>query len=142
MFRQLQKDLKADTDIPMGLLGFMLIGLFLGVGTDVLMGIFARSHDWFGFATVIMLICAGVVGLLSGLAYREEFWVAVSMGSTRRDFLFSFALRQLLWMTLGYLAILLVYWVERMAWAAVFSQASLTMEFAFLTQWWFVLMIR
>lgn len=106
----------------------------------------------FGLVTVIMFtlddpeswVTMGTFGALFGLIfyvifyfirYSQQFLLALSMGRTRNEFLFSYAVRSLLYLALGYGLVLVLYRVELAVGTKLFAPWPLEVDPTFLLDW-------
>lgn len=141
MLKQFQKDMKLGSS-SLGLVLFITIVSFAaGIGFVTLICNTTDSESWFCMGSLITLIITVVFGGLSGLGYHSEFMLALSMGRTRREFMGSYALRQILSFAVSYLLIQVLYRVEMTIYPLMFPHLSNEVEFSFITSWWLSLFI-
>lgn len=93
---------------------------------------------WICVGTVIALVVMVFSSILSFLSYHQEFTLALSMGQTRRGFMITYALRQILWVIAAYIAILLMNQLEQLYYNMAFAEKEQIFALAFLTDWRFV----
>lgn len=139
MLKQLKIDLKLYEE---DYIGFpVLLSCFFLAGFGLLCLImFTVNNDgsWVTmgtFGTVFSLILYSV---LTFYQYDKQFRLALSMGRTRKGFLFSYAVRSLLSLTLGYALVLALYRVELALGARLFPGQMLEVDPTFLMDWKFI----
>lgn len=71
-----------------------------------------EPSGWFPMGTVMAIMIPCIIAIVSGIGYPSAFNLALSMGRTRKEFMLSYALRQLLWLIVGYVLILLLHRLE------------------------------
>lgn len=139
MLKQLKIDLKLYEEDYMAL-PVLIPGVFLfGVGLLCLI-MFTVNNDgsWVTMGTLMAFGCLIFFAVLFFSKYYQEFMIALSMGRTRKGFLFSYAMRSLLWLALGYAMVLVLYRVELMLGARLFPGQMLEVDPTFLMDWKFI----
>lgn len=116
---------------------FMIPGCFLlGFGLCCLiMFTEADPGSWVTFGTFMAWLSLFFLAVMSFGKYYQEFMLALSMGRTRKDFLFSFALRTLLELAMGCALILVLYRVELAIGSKLFAPWPLEKGFEIMTEW-------
>ena len=94
--------------------------------------------SWICVGTVMALVVMVFSSILSFLSYHQEFTLALSMGQTRRGFMITYALRQILWVVAAYIAILLMNQLEQLYYNMAFTEKEQVFALSFLTDWRFV----
>jgi len=94
--------------------------------------------SWICVGTVIALAVMVFSSILSFLSYHQEFMLALSMGQTRRAFMITYVLRQILWVIAAYVAILLMNQMEQLYYNVAFAEKEQVFALSFLTDWRFV----
>lgn len=141
MLKQFYKDMKLGSfNLPLLLFAVALTYL-VGFGLACLIIYTDDETTWFCMGTVMAMIILVITSALSGLGYHSEFMLALSMGRTRKEFMGSYALRNLLSVGAGYLLILVLYHVEMAVYPLLFPTLSNEVEFTFVTSWWLPLFI-
>ena len=108
----------------------------LGVGLCCLI-MFTEDDpgSWVTFGTFMAWLSLIFFAVMNFAKYYQEFMLALSMGRTRGAFLFSYALRTLLMLALGYGLVLVLYRVELAVGSKLFAPWPLEMGFEFMTDW-------
>lgn len=141
MLKQFCKDMKLGSfNLPLLLFAVALTYL-VSFGLACLIIYTGDETTWFCMGTVMAMIILVITSALSGLGYHSEFMLALSMGRTRKEFMGSYALRNLLSVGAGYLLILVLYHVEMAVYPLLFPTLSNEVEFTFVTSWWLPLFI-
>ena len=141
MLKQFQKDMKLSYS---SLVLVLMLAVFSFAGGIALVSLICSgtdAEDWFCMGTMITLIMTVIFGALSGLSYHSEFMLALSMGRTRKEFMVSYALRQILTFAVAYLMIHVIYRVEMLIYPLMFPHLASGVEFPFVTSWWLPLFI-
>ena len=115
---------------------FMLI--FFGLGVLILsiaLGLDKDTTSWVAVGTIIAIVALIGFAILNFFSYRQEFILALTMGNTRREFMIVFAMRQLVWMVIGYITLLVFMAVERFFYQTIFSDKVEAFSLGFLTDW-------
>lgn len=112
------------------LLGFGFCSLIMFVIDD--------PGTWVTFGTFMAFFSLIFCAVLTFGRYYQQFMLALSMGRTRASFLFSYALRTLLWLAAGYALLLILYRVELAVGSKLFAPWPLEADPTFLTDWSFV----
>ncbi len=94
--------------------------------------------SWFCLGTIFTLIPMTGVMLLLFWKYHQEFMLALSLGQTRKEFMMTYALRQILWMIAAYVVILLLYRLEGLYYQVMFPDKAQAFALEFLTDWRFM----
>ena len=137
MLQQFYKDLRLHKN------GLLLISLGLVCAAAfgmVLVAIIMHTEDdpgtWFCMGTLIASLVLMMLSLFtSAWGYPQEFMLALSMGRTRKDFLFSYYLRMMVQLILGWAVILLLHQIELRACTVLYPQYENEIYFSFLTDW-------
>lgn len=133
MLEQFKKDLKAQNGGLLGILVFLPLIFLMGVGmVFLIMNTDDTANSWFCMGTLMTLIMLMVFQIFLGLAYHQEFMLALSMGRTRKEFMVSYALRTVLLLVCAYLAILLFYGLEQTLYKLSFPRFGNEVSFDFL----------
>lgn len=120
------------------------VALFAGCGIlgTLLMSIIfwtdKTETSWFCLGTLVALVVMVFSSIWSFLSYHQEFMLALSMGQTRREFMITYALRQILWVITAYVAILLMHQLEQLYYRVAFAEKEQAFALSFLTDWRFV----
>lgn len=109
------------------LLGFGLCCLIMFTEAD--------PGSWVTFGTFMAWLSLFFLAVMSFGMYYQQFMLALSMGCTRKDFLFSFALRTLLELAMGCVLILVLYRVELAIGSKLFAPWPLEPGFEIMTDW-------
>lgn len=136
MLKQFLLDIKLHKKDLLLLLVIIPACFLLGFGLCCLI-MFAVDDpgSWVTFGTFMAWLSLFFLAVMSFAKYYQEFMLALSMGRTRKDFLFSFALRTLLMLALGYGLVLVLYRVELVVGSKLFAPWPLEMGFGFMTDW-------
>ena len=94
--------------------------------------------SWFCLGTILALFVMCGVMLLFFWKYHQEFMLALSMGQTRKAFMITYALRQILWTIAAYAVILLLYRLEGLYYQVMFPDKAQAFALGVLTDWRFV----
>ena len=94
--------------------------------------------SWFCSGTFLALFVMCGVMLLLFWKYHQEFMLELSMGQTRKAFMITYALRQILWVIAAYAVILLLYRLEGLYYQVMFPDKAQAFALDFLTDWRFV----
>lgn len=133
MLKQFYLDIKNNkSDLAMPVWVLSLCFLF---GFGVLCLIMFTVDDpgvWFPVGTIVGIFCLVLMAVITFAKYHMEFMLALSMGRTRTAFMGAYALRSLLMMSIGYVVLLLLYWVELTVGKKLFAEWPLGIEFDFL----------
>lgn len=137
MLRQFLLDCKLHGKNYLLRLLFVPVGFLAGIGILALLALLDEVDEGFALGTLFALFILIMVAVIYSFCYHQEFMIALSMGRTRRDFLLSYTLRQLLWLTAGYLLVLAMYAAEMAVQRLVFVRMEV--ELSFLTDWRLIL---
>lgn len=137
MFQQFSKDIRLQKNSILYLLAFLLGAFVFGmVMVFIIMSIEDDPGAWFCMGTLIAaLVLVAAEVFISAFGYPQEFMLALSMGRTRKDFLFSYYLRQILQLFLGWLVVLGLHQIELQTYTLYFYRYQNELFFAFLTDW-------
>lgn len=117
----------------------VLVGWILGT---LLMSIIFWADEtavsWFCLGTICALFSMSGVMLLFFWKYHQEFVLALSLGQTRREYMITYLLRQILWVIAAYVVILLLYKLEGLYYKVMFPDRAQSFALNFLTDWRFV----
>lgn len=138
MLNQLKLDLKLHSKNTFGKALIPLIGLGIGILMVWLILWTEEETTFFCMGTLIALMMLVMVSLVWCMHFPQEYMLALSMGRTRKEFLFSYALRSILSQVLGYLIVLLGYGIELTVYPLLFPGYGNEMTFDFLFQWWVI----
>lgn len=114
-------------------------GFLTGIGIVALIALLDEADEGFAMGTLFALFALVMAAVVNCFSYHHEFMLALSMGRTRREFMVSYVLRQLLWLTAGYLLVLALYAAEMAVQRQVF--AGMELELTFLTDWRMILAV-
>ena len=138
MLKQFCLDIKNNKDdlaMPLWLLPLCFL---LGFGVlSIIMFTVDDPGFWFPIGTIMVLFVFAMMAIITFAKYHMEFMLALSMGRTRKEFIGSYALRALLMMAIGYVVVLLLYWLELAVGKKIFAY-PLGIEFKFLYDWRFI----
>ena len=141
MLKQFYKDMKLGSTSLALCLFVTILSYLMGFGFVCLICNTADAESWFCMGTMITLILLVIFIIMSGIGYHSEFMLALSMGRTRKEFMGSYALRQILSIGVCYLLIQVLYRVEMAVYPLLFPGLSNEVEFTFVTSWWLPLFI-
>ena len=142
MLKQFCKDMKLGYSAQVLCLSATVLAFLAGFAVVcIIMVADTTSTTWFCMGTLFALIMLPFASVLAGIGYRHDFALALSMGRTRKEFMFSYALRHLISIVASYLLILALYHIEVAACGALFPTKPCEIYFTFLTEWWFLLLI-
>jgi len=124
------------------MLSFFAFFTGFGILGTLIMSIIFWTDDtatsWFCLGTICALgVMSGSIMLLCW-KYHQEFMLALSMGQTRREFMITYALRQILWVIAAYILILLMNQLEQLYYRAAFAEKEQAFALSFLMDWRFV----
>lgn len=106
--------LKLHAQTPLILLLCILIFYTMGFGLLCLIMLTDETAvTWFPMGSLLALVGVLIFAVISYLSYHQDFMLALSLGRTRKKFMLSYALEQLLWLTLAYALVLALSWLER-----------------------------
>lgn len=91
--------------------------------------------SWFCSGTIFALFVMSGVMMLLFWKYPQEFMLALSMGQTRKEFMITYALRQILWAIAAYAIILLLHRLEGLYYQVMFPDKAQAFALDFLTDW-------
>ena len=94
--------------------------------------------SWFCLGTILALFVMCGVMMLLFWKYHQEFMLALSLGQTRKEFMITYALRQILWTIAAYAVILLLYRLEGLYYQVMFPDKAQAFALGVLTDWRFV----
>ena len=141
MIKQFCKDMKLGST-SLGLCAFTVVMSYLaGLILTLIICNTTDAETWFCMGTLIAMLLSVIFICLSGTGYHSEFMLALSMGRTRKEFMGSYALRQILSIGVCYLLIQVLYRVEMAVYPLLFPGLSNEVEFTFVTSWWLPLFI-
>lgn len=138
MLNQLKMDLKIHGKSTFGKALVPLIGLAFGIFMGWLILWTGEETFFFCMGTLIAFLMLVLVSLIWGMHFPQEYMLALSMGRTRKEFLFSYALRSMLSQALGYLLVLLCYGIELTVYPLLYPGYRNEMPFDFLFYWWVI----
>ena len=141
MLKQFQKDMKLSYSSLVLVLMLAVFSFAGGIAFVSLICSGTDAEDWFCMGTMITLLMTVLFGALSGLSYHSEFMLALSMGRTRKEFMVSYTLRQILTFAVAYLMIHVIYRAEMAIYPLMFPHLANGVEFTFITSWWLPLLI-
>lgn len=104
--------LKLHIQVPVMRLLVMLISFGMGASLLFVILFLDADESWFPMGSLMALIGMLIFTVVNYLTYPREFMLALSMGRTRKEFMLSHALEQLLWAVLSYGLLLLLSWLE------------------------------
>jgi hypothetical protein len=137
MFAQLMKDRKQCLQSLGIFLSAVCIAFALGFGMlYLIMTTDTEPGSWFCLGTLFSLFALSITAILSGLGYHHEFMLSLTMGRTRREFMLSYALRQLICIGAALLVTVGLYRMEMALCHRLFPSFSCEVEFSFLGAWW------
>lgn len=118
---------------------FLIVGWIFGtMSMSIILWADETAVSWFYLGTICALIPMSGVLVLIFLKYHQEFMLALSMGQTRKEFMITYALRQILWTIAAYAIILLLYRLEGLYYQVMFLHKAQAFALDFLTDWRFV----
>ena len=141
MIKQFCKDMKLGSTSLALCLFVTILSYLMGFGFVCLICNAADAEIWLCMGTMITQILLVIFIIMSGIGYHSEFMLALSMGRTRKEFMGSYALRQILSIGVCYLLIQVLYRVEMAVYPLLFPGLSNEVEFTFVTSWWLPLFI-
>lgn len=127
------KNNKGDLAAPV-----LIVTLCFLLGFGVLCLIMFNVNDpgvWFPVGTIMGFSSLMLCAIITFAKYHMEFMLALSMGRTRTAFMGSYALRSVLMMGIGYVVLLLLYWVELTIGEKILSAWPLGIKLDFLFDW-------
>ena len=137
MLQQFSKDLRLHKNGILGQLLGLLGAFAFGV---ILVAVIMLTDDdpgsWFCMGTLMAsLVLVAIALFTSAFGYPQEFMLALSMGRTRKEFMVSYYLRQLVTLLLGWALVLLLHRIELSVYPLLFPQYENEIFFGFLTNW-------
>ena len=140
MLKQWRRDLSLYGEnmlvLPLCTVICLVVGAVLGV-------LLTRSEgEWIFLGTIMMLFMMLFLGMLfAGFQFLQEARMALAMSRTRRDFIGSFVLRQLMMYVMDYVMVLLFYAAEGWFYARMFPQYAPAFNIPVLTDWRWVVSV-
>lgn len=128
------KDIATKLLIPVGIFVLGVIMVLIIMATE------SSDETWFCMGTLLALIFTVLINVIIGFSYYSEFMLALSMGRTRKEFILTYALRQLVIQAIGYLIVLLLHQAELALYSVLYPTQDNEYFFSFLTQWWMILL--
>ncbi len=98
----------------------VLIMFALGFGLGCLIIATGEESTWFAMGVLMAGITPTMCSIFYALIYPQEFSLALSFGSTRKEFLIGYFLRQTLWLVFCFAGIFLLGKLEAALYPAVF----------------------
>ena len=136
MLKQLKLDLKLYKNDLWSALVIMTVAFLMGFGVvTAVMLLSADPESWITMGTIGALFGMIVWFVVHFVKYSQQFMLALSMGRTRTSFLFSYAVRSLLNLALGYGMVLVLYRVELAVGTKLFAPWPLEVDPTFLLDW-------
>lgn len=136
MLKQLKLDLKLYKNDLWITLAFVAVFFLLGfVFLTVIMLTVDDPESWVTMGTIGALFGMIMWFIIHFVKYSQQFMLALSMGRTRNEFLFSYAVRSLLYLALGYGLVLVLYRVELAVGIKLFAPWPLEVDPTFLMDW-------
>lgn len=135
--KQLIENIKLHKQTPVVMLscflGFFLVGFAI---LCTIMKLDETAVSWGPLGTIFALLGLIVFAVISFLSYHQDFMLALSMGRTRREFMVTYALEQLIWTLLAYACLLCLALLERGLYTVMFPWAYEDFNiFPYLTDW-------
>lgn len=122
--KQLINNMKLHKETPVVML-LCLFGFFL-IGFAIICAILKLDEtavSWGPTGTLFALLGFMIYAAISFLSYHQDFMLALSMGRTRREFMVTYALEQLIWLLLTYVCLLCMALLERGLYSVMFPWA-------------------
>lgn len=138
MLNQLKMDLKIHSKSTFGKALIPLLGMAMGMFMVWLILSTEEETFFFCMGTLIAFMVLILVSLIWCMYFPQESMLALSMGRTRKEFLFSYTVRNILSQGLSYLLVLLCYGIELTVYPLLYPGYTNEMPFDFLFQWWVI----
>lgn len=136
MLNQIFREWKLNRNSFLILLLSLPFCFLIGVGLLMLiMFLDEEVMTYFNMGTIMSIFSLVIIIIVCGISYRHEFSLALSMGQTRKDFMTAYAVRNLVYLTVAYVEILLLYHLELAAYSVIFPRIENEIVFSFLTDW-------
>lgn len=137
MLTQFKLDWKLNRNSFLLTLLFYPIMFLFGIGfLALILWLDDEPTGWFPMGTITDILIPVITSFVGGMLYPQSFNLALSMGRTRKDFMFSYALRQLAWLVCGYILILILNRIEMTVLPALLGgYGEEDMSMGFLTDW-------
>jgi len=137
MFQQFKKDILLHKTGMLTLLLIQLGAFVFGVGfVAIIMATDDDPGSWFCMGTLMAAIILIAIALFtSAFGYPQEFRIALSMGCTRKTFMGSYYLRQVLQLIIGWLLVVGLHQIELTTYPLLYIKYQNELFFAFLTDW-------
>lgn len=137
MLKQFKLDWKLNQKSFLLTLLFYPAMFLVGIGMlALILWLDDEPSGWFPMGTIMAIMLTPILSIVGGVFYPQSFNLSLSMGRTRRDFMVSYALRQILWLLCGYILILILNRIEMTVLPALlggYSEDEMPMDF--LTDW-------
>ena len=125
MLKRFFKGLKLHMQVPLTRLVVVLVSFAMGLSLLLFILLLDEGESWFPMGSLMALAGILFTAALGYLSYPQQFMLALSMGRTRKQFMISYALEELLWLTLSYGLVLLLSWLESRYRLILFPQSEL-----------------
>ena len=125
MLKRFFKGLKLHMQVPLTRLVVVLVSFAMGLCLMLFILLLDEGESWFPMGSLMALAGILIMAALGYLSYPQQFMLALSMGRTRKQFMISYALEELLWLTLSYGLVLLLSWLESRYRLILFPQSEL-----------------
>lgn len=124
MLKRFFKGLKLHMQVPLTRLVVVLGCFAMGLSLLLLILILDEGESWSPMGSLIALAGLLIMTVVGYLNYPQQFMLALSMGRTRKQFMLSYTLDELLWTTLAYGLVLLLSWLESRYRLILFPEAK------------------
>lgn len=124
MLKRFFKGLKLHMQVPLTRLVVVLVSFAMGLSLLLFILLLDEGESWFPMGSLMALAGILFTAALGYLSYPQQFMLALSMGRTRKQFMLSYALKELLWTTLAYGLVLLLSWLESANRLILFPEAK------------------
>ncbi|MGN0365934.1 MAG: hypothetical protein ACI4E5_08375 [Suilimivivens sp.] len=115
------------------LLGFFLLGVLM---VCAILGLEDTAVSWVSLGTLMGMIGVVTFSAICILSFCQDFMLALSMGMTRREFMITYALEQLVLILLAYIGLLLGALLESAIYPVMFPKAFEKFSIlSYLTDW-------
>lgn len=136
MLNQIFREWKLNRDNFLILLLSLPFCSLTGIGLiKLIMFLDEEVTTYFCMGTIMCIIVMVSIIVLYGIGYRQVFSLALSMGQTRKDFMTSYAVRNLVYLAVAYVEILLLHHLELAVYSVIFPTIENEIAFSFLTDW-------
>jgi len=133
MLKQFLTDLKLHRSGPLIVLAASLVGAVIGIPLGLALRQELPAGSFFCMSTLLSLIIGLIVFFFTGcFSYSLEFRLALSMGRTRKAFMFSYCLRLLLNLLLIWCVAVILYLIEPLLYGAAAPDRFHAYFYAFL----------